>query len=91
MSTLQRIKDMLLENFDFPEDKILPDTIIESFGLDSVDMIELIFYLEDEFEIKIPERDVKLVCIQDIIDVIERLIIEQHGTEIKNEQREVIK
>jgi acyl carrier protein len=83
MSTLQRIKKLFLEKLEFPEDKISPDITIESLGLDSLDKIEFMFDLENEFKIKIPERDVTINSIQDMCDVIEKLAAEQHGAEIK--------
>jgi acyl carrier protein len=82
MSTLQRIKKLFLEKLEFPEDKISPEATIESLGLDSLDRIEFMFELENEFKIKIPERDVKIDSIQDMCDVIEKLVAQQHGAEL---------
>ena len=42
------------------------------------------FALEEEFDIKIPDREVKLISIQDMVTVIERLVAEQH---VSQEQR----
>ncbi|HXY54577.1 MAG TPA: phosphopantetheine-binding protein [Nitrospirota bacterium] len=78
-TTLERIKKLFLENFDFPEERLRPEATIESIGLDSLDKIEFLFALEKEFDIKIPDREVKLDSIQDIIDVVERLVMEQHA------------
>lgn len=78
MSTLERIKKLFLSNFDFPEERLRPEVTIEGLGLDSLDKIEFMFALEQEFDIKIPDREVTLNSIQDMIDVIERLVSEQH-------------
>jgi acyl carrier protein len=78
VSTLDRIKKLFLENFDFPAEQLHPEATIESIGLDSLDKIEFMFALEQEFDIKIPDREVKLNSIQDMISVVERLAAEQH-------------
>ncbi len=78
MTTIERIKKLFLENFDFPEDRLQPDAMIESIGLDSLDKIEFMFELEKEFDIKIPDREVKLSSIREMVDVIDRLVAEQH-------------
>lgn len=79
MSTHERIKKLFLENFDFNEALLKPEATIESLGLDSLDKIEFMFALEKEFDIKIPDREVTINSIQDMIDVIERLVAEQHA------------
>ncbi len=80
-TTLERIKKLFLENFDFPEERLDPEATIESIGLDSLDKIEFLFALEKEFDIKIPDREVKLNSIEDMINVIERLVAEQHAVQ----------
>jgi acyl carrier protein len=78
VNTFDRIKKLFKENYDFPESRLLPEATIESIGLDSLDKIEFLFALEKEFSIKIPDREVKINSIQDMITVVERLVIEQH-------------
>ncbi len=81
MDTLERIKKLFLENFDFEESRLTPEATIESLGLDSLDKIEFMFALEKEFDIKIPDREVKLTSINDMVTVIERLVAEQHASQ----------
>ncbi len=82
VSTLERIKKLFLENFDFAASRLNPEATIESLGLDSLDKIEFLFELEKEFDIKIPDREVTLISIQDIINVIDRLVAEQHAGKV---------
>ncbi len=79
VQTLERIKKLFLENFDFKEEVLRPEVTIESLGLDSLDRIEFLFALEQEFDIKIPDRQVTLNSIRDVVDVVQRLTAEQHG------------
>lgn len=80
MDTLKRIKKIVFEKIDIQEDMLTPDATLEGLGLDSLDKVELMFSLEEEFKIKIPDRDVTIVTIQDVVNVIDKLAAEQHGT-----------
>jgi acyl carrier protein len=79
MDTLQRIKKIVFEKIDIQEDMLTPDATLEGLGLDSLDKVELMFSLEEEFKIKIPDREVTIVTIQDVVNVIDKLAAEQHG------------
>ncbi|MGC8736882.1 MAG: phosphopantetheine-binding protein, partial [Dissulfurimicrobium sp.] len=79
MQTLERIKKVFLENFDFKEDALRPEMTIDSLGLDSLDKVDFLFALENEFDIDIPDGQVKLNSIQDVVDTVERLVKEQHS------------
>ena len=51
----------LIKYFKQQNKKVLPDTELFKSGLlDSIDMIDLVMYLEEEYEIKIPETSLKL-------------------------------
>jgi len=80
VTTFDRIKKLFLENYDFSEEHLVPEATIESIGLDSLDKIEFLFALEKEFDIKIPDREVKLNSLQDMVTVVERLVAEQRPT-----------
>jgi len=79
MDTFQRIKKIVLEKIDIQEDMLTPDATLEGLGLDSLDKVELMFSLEEEFKIKIPDREVTTVTIQDVVGVIGKLAAKQHG------------
>lgn len=79
MDTFQRIKKIVLEKIDIQEDMLTPDATLEGLGLDSLDRVELMFSLEEEFKIKIPDREVTIVTIKDVVNVIDKLAAEQHG------------
>ncbi|HUI67525.1 MAG TPA: phosphopantetheine-binding protein [Nitrospirota bacterium] len=77
-ATFQRIKKIVLEKIDIQLDMLTPYATLEGRGLDSLDKIELMFSLEEEFKIKIPDRQVTTVTIQDVMNVIDKLAVEQH-------------
>ena len=45
--------------------------LIEDLMLDSLDTLDLIFKLEEEFNIEIPEKEVHFVTVQDVITYVE--------------------
>lgn len=56
---LEKVKAILSEQFDVEEDSITPDTnIAEDLGADSLDVVDLLMSIEDEFEIEIPDEEV---------------------------------
>jgi acyl carrier protein len=79
MDTYQRIKEIVLEKIDIQEDMLTPDATLEGLGLDSLDKVELMFSLEEEFKIQIPDREVTIVTIKDVVNIIDKLAAEQHG------------
>jgi acyl carrier protein len=79
MDTFQRIKKIVLEQIDIQENMLTPDATLEGLGLDSLDKVELMFSLEEEFKIKIPDREVTIVTIHDVVNIIDKLTAEQHG------------
>jgi acyl carrier protein len=81
MTTSERLEVLFVEKLQLNRDLLKPESTLDSFGLDSLDKIEFLFQIEDEFKIKIPERDVKIDTIQDVINMIDRLSAEQHGKE----------
>ena len=57
---LEKIKAILAEQFDVEEDKITEDTNLQDdLGADSLDVVDLLMSIEDEFEIEIPDEDIE--------------------------------
>lgn len=56
----EKIRKILAEQFDVEEDTITNDTNIqEDLGADSLDVVDLIMTLEDEFEFEVPDHEVE--------------------------------
>ena len=57
---LEKVKAILAEQFDVEEDKITADTDLqEDLGADSLDVVDLLMSIEDEFEIEIPDDEIE--------------------------------
>lgn len=73
MSTFDRVKKLVVEQLDVSEDEVTPQaSFMDDLGADSLDVVELIMALEEEFEIEIPDEDSeKIVTVQDAVNYIE--------------------
>ena len=76
MTTFDRVKNVVIEQLGVNEGEITLDvTFQEDLGADSLDMVELMMFLEEEFGIEIPEKDAgKAKTIRDVVDYIENKI-----------------
>jgi acyl carrier protein len=68
---------MMVEQFDLKLENLTPDATLESLGLDSLSVIEFMFNLEDEFKIKLPDERVEIKTLQDVTNLVDRIIAEQ--------------
>lgn len=76
-ATAEKIKRLFLDQFDLEESRIQPEATIESLGLDSLDMVDFIYTLEQEFHIRLPEREMRLNTLRDIVELVDTLRNEQ--------------
>ena len=69
----EKVKNIILDQINVPEDKITLDAnFVDDLGADSLDAVELIMSIEDEFEISVPEDDAKeMKTVGDIVKYIE--------------------
>ena len=73
MSTFDRVKKVVVEQLDVSEDEVTPNaSFVEDLGADSLDVVELVMGLEEEFDIEIPDEDAeKIATVQDAISYID--------------------
>ena len=57
------------------------DTRLEDSGIESIDLVEIIFAIDDEFDIDVPQdRDaMKLETLRDVVDGVRRLVEQKHA------------
>lgn len=58
MSTQNKVKKIIVEQLGIKEEEVTPDASFqEDLGADSLDTVELVMALEEEFGIEIPDED----------------------------------
>ncbi|MBP2019247.1 acyl carrier protein [Symbiobacterium terraclitae] len=54
----EKVKAIIVEQLSVEEEEVTPEaSFIEDLGADSLDIVELIMALEEEFEIEVPDED----------------------------------
>lgn len=78
MNTLQELQDILVKDYRVPGDQVQPATVLTAIGLDSLSVLELMFKIEDHFQVKIAEdTPTDLKTVGDVVAYIDGL--KAHG------------
>ena len=90
-STLERLQKLFIARFGLKSEELAATTTLDYLGLDSLNIIEIMFDIENEFNIRIPDRELremKVKTIQDMVDALDRFISEQDsGQAIESSSR----
>lgn len=73
MSTFDRVKKVVVEQLEVGEDEVTPQaSFIDDLGADSLDVVELVMGLEEEFDVEIPDEEAeKITTVQEAVDYID--------------------
>lgn len=68
----RRLKEIIAEQLGISEEEIVPEaSFVDDLGADSLDLVELIMALEEEFDMEISDEDAeKIQTVQDAINYI---------------------
>jgi acyl carrier protein len=71
----QKVKDIIVEQLGVDADKVVPGaSFIDDLGADSLDTVELIMAIEEEFDTEIPEEEAAAIAtVKDAIDFVTKL------------------
>ncbi len=69
----ERIKAIIVEQLGVGLEEVTPEaSFIEDLGADSLDIVELIMALEEEYDMEIPDEDAeKIQTVQDVINYVQ--------------------
>jgi len=72
-SVFDRVKAIVVEQLGVDADQVTPQSkFVEDLGADSLDVVELVMALEEEFDIEIPDEDAeKIVTVGEAAKYIE--------------------
>lgn len=74
MSTLETLQDILVRDYGLPRDRLAPDAALDTLGMDSLSLLELMFKIEDGFNLKIPgDPPSNLRTVRDVVEYIDGL------------------
>ncbi|MBQ6020555.1 MAG: acyl carrier protein [Clostridia bacterium] len=68
----EKIREIICELFEIPEEEIKPETTLEDADIDSIDAVELAMNVESEFDIEIPDEELKKMrSVADLVRFVE--------------------
>ncbi len=68
-----KVKEILVDQLDVEDEKVTMEaSIIDDLGADSLDLVDLVMSLEEEFDVEIPDEQVENIkTVSDIVKYIE--------------------
>lgn len=75
MSTLETLQEILVRDYGLPRERLSPDAPLDTLGMDSLSLLELMFKIEDHYGVKIvDDTPTDLVTVNDVVRYIDGLI-----------------
>ena len=73
MDVFEKVKKILCDQLDLEEEQVTEEAeVIEDLGADSLDIVDLVMTLEEEFDTEIPDEDIENIkTVGDIVKYIE--------------------
>lgn len=73
MTTFDKVKDIIVDSLSCDEEQVtLEASLKDGLDADSLDAVELIMAVEDEFDVQIPDEEAnKMATVKDIVDYLE--------------------
>ncbi len=71
-----KVKSILMEQLNLKADKIKPESkIVEDLGADSLDVVELLMTMEDNFNVSVSDEEaVNLKTVNDIVSLLDKKV-----------------
>ena len=69
----ERVREIICEQLDLEEDRVTLDSnILEDFEADSLDVVDMVMSLEDEFGVEIPDEEIEnFHTVGDVVSYVE--------------------
>jgi acyl carrier protein len=76
-TTFDRLSAILMKDYKLIPDRLTLDAPLESLGIDSLGTVELLWNIEDVFQIKLPSEPVDLPTLRDVVRYVDELVARQ--------------
>jgi len=75
MAVENKMIDIIVEQLSVDKEKVVSGaSFVDDLGADSLDLVELIMAMEEEFDVEIPDEEAeKITTVQDAIDYVAKL------------------
>jgi acyl carrier protein len=79
MTTLEQFSQILVQHYKVDPARLTLDAPLESLGIDSLGMAELLFFIEDEFHLTLPSDAQPPTTLGAAVSYVDDLLAAQHG------------
>lgn len=76
-TTFERLSAILTKDYKLAPERLTLDAPLEGLGIDSLGSVELLWNIEDAFEIKLPAEPVELTTLGDVVRYVDELAFKQ--------------
>ena len=73
-STYERVRVIISNCFAIPPEMVTQHATLESLGIDSLGLAEILFSIEDEFSVMLPPKPAELRSVADVVDYVNVLV-----------------
>ncbi len=75
MAVEEKMIDIIVDQLSVDKDKVVPGaSFVDDLGADSLDLVELIMAMEEEFDVEIPDEEAeKIATVQKAIDYVNNI------------------
>ncbi|HZT04403.1 MAG TPA: phosphopantetheine-binding protein [Steroidobacteraceae bacterium] len=80
MTTLERLSQILVQRYKLDPARLTPDQPLGELGIDSLGMVEMLFFIEEEFGVHLPSEGVTFGTLGEAVKYIDELITSQKAT-----------
>jgi acyl carrier protein len=89
-TTFERLHAILVKDYKVAPEALTMDAALESLGLDSLAIAELLWTIEDEFKLTLPSEPESLPTVGEVVRFIDTLIAAQHGSAAQRHDASVL-
>lgn len=80
MTTIERLARILVQRFKLDPARLTADQPLSALGIDSLGMVEILFFIEEEFGVHLPSEGVTFGTLGDAAKYVDELIASQKPT-----------
>ena len=80
MTTFERLSQILVQRYKLDPARLTPDQSLGALGIDSLGMVEILFFIEEEFGVHLPSEGVTFGTLEEAAKYIDELITKQKAT-----------
>lgn len=79
MTTLERLSRILVQRYKLDPARLTPEQPLGSLGIDSLGMVEILFFIEEEFDVHLPSEGIAFGTLGEAAGYVDQLIATQRA------------